>query len=347
MRDVLRAGADIADGRTTRGVEARRRLDELGLLSPAGVELALGSYLETSASERELDELVACVETAPRAHVLLSANVCTAALRALALATAAAPEVHVRPSRRDPIVADMLIDALANTATLGSYERVDVLVPRSGDAVHLYGSDETLRTVTEALPAGVSVWAHGTGYGLAVVGSNARLDVCAEGLARDVIVFDQAGCLSPRVVLAEGDAARAESLARCLDDAMTKLGETIPRGELSDETAAAITRYEHTLQTIGATWVGTHHVVGLDVAPRAFVLPPPARVVHVAAVDAASVGRLLADHARYVTVVGASGDGPVARAVAVLAPHARRAALGQMQRPPLDGPVDRRPTASA
>ena len=56
---------------------------------------------------------------------------------------------------------------------------------------------------------------------------------------------------------------------------------------------------------------------------------------------------LLAPWARYLTSIGADDQGPVTSTAHALAPRARRAALGEMQRPPLDGPVDmRRPGRS-
>jgi hypothetical protein len=83
--------------------------------------------------------------------------------------------------------------------------------------------------------------------------------------------------------------------------------------------------------------------VGLDLDPRALVLPPAARVVHVVPADAGSGPALLSPWADHLTCVGVGGEGEgLARAVEVMAPRARRAALGAMQRPPLDGPVDLR-----
>jgi hypothetical protein len=54
------------------------------------------------------------------------------------------------------------------------------------------------------------------------------------------------------------------------------------------------------------------------------------------------VDALLGPWAPFLTIVGADADGDLARAVRALAPRARKAPLGEMQRPPLDGPVDLR-----
>src|SRR5271165_4913288 len=77
-------------------------------LSLAGVELGF-SYLERDATDAELVRLVEAVTQAAHVHVILSANVFIAPLRALALARAAAPRVTLRPSPRDPVLAQALV----------------------------------------------------------------------------------------------------------------------------------------------------------------------------------------------------------------------------------------------
>src|SRR3954465_7334328 len=70
-------------------------------LSPEGVELAMTKSLEVDATDGEIASLVERAGDASRVGVILSSNVFVAALRAIALARAAAPKVVVRPSRRD------------------------------------------------------------------------------------------------------------------------------------------------------------------------------------------------------------------------------------------------------
>jgi hypothetical protein len=275
---------------------------------------------------------------------MLSANVCTAALRALAVAVATAPRVSVRPSRRDPALATLLVRALAEdgafAAAGGAIDLVEAISAQPGDELHVYGSDATVHEITASAAPGVVVRGHGAGLGVAVIGPEDALDQAASAVARDVIPFDQRGCLSPRAVLVEGDARRAGDFALALHTALGALSATVPRGSLDPETLAEIARYRASLQAVGDLWEGRDHVVGLDPAPRALVLPPAARVVHV--VPAAAGAALIGPWAGYLTTVGADAGAGLAAAVRALAPHARRARLGEMQRPPLDGPVDLR-----
>jgi hypothetical protein len=270
--------------------------------------------------------------------------VCVAALRALAVAVATAEVVRVKPSRRDPVLAELLVEALdadpGFSAAGGAIALVAEAAPRAGDELHVYGADATLVALRASTPPGVVVRGHGTGLGLAVVGAAAELDAAAAALARDVVAFDQRGCLSPRVALVEGDAARAEAFAASLDRALAVRGASVPRGA---RPSPEVAMYRAAIEAVGAVFAGRDHLVGLDPAPRALTLPPAERVVHVVPAAAIDAARLVAAWAPLVASLGADDlDAPLARAIAALAPGARRSALGRMQTPPLDGPVDRR-----
>ncbi|WP_437642636.1 acyl-CoA reductase [Sorangium sp. So ce854] len=353
---AVAAAARIADPRDPLGDEARRRLPSTSGLSPEGVELALGRHLEVAPSRGELDALVAAAGRARRCHVVLAANVCTAPLRAIAVAAATAPEVLVRPSRRDPVVAELLVRALQADEAFARAGGAIALVAdlaleddgdgAAGDApraeLHVYGSDQTVATLRARAGRGARVRGHGAGLGLAVVGPAAGLAEAARDIADDVVPFDQRGCLSPRFVLVEGPAERAEALARALHEALGEAGSRVPRGPLDDAARAEIAMYRATLEAVGWFREGEGHGVGLDPAPRSLLLPPAARLVHVAASGAAAAPALLAPIGGAITAIGAGGGGELVRAASAVAPRARVSALGRMQRPPLDGPVDLR-----
>src|SRR5262249_48273993 len=153
---------------------------------------------------------------APRAHVLLSAGVFTGALRAIAIALAASERAFVRMSRRDPTLARLLCDHAP-----GAFAVVDALHPEAHDHVWAYGRDQTLERVSAALPAGVILHRHGSGFGVAVLDAadEAELPGLCAGLARDVALFDQRGCLSPRVLVVQGSHELAQRAARALAEA--------------------------------------------------------------------------------------------------------------------------------
>lgn len=354
LRAVAIAGR-IADPGDPLGVEARARLREVTGLSREGIELALSNHLETSPSEEDIDSLLgSCAggfeggESA-RCYVVIAANVCTSALRAIAVGLASAPFVLVRPSSRDPVLAEMLARELGADAAFraagGSIEVVREVRPEAGDELHVYGSDPTVEALRASANPGVLVRGHGTGFGIAVIGAMADVKWAARGVARDVIPFDQRGCLSPRVVLVEGDAARAVEFGQALHEELLALSISIPRGELDVGDLGEFAIYRASIEAVGHYWEGVNHAVGVDPAPRALLLPPAARVVHIVPASAETAAVFIAPWARYITAVGADdNNGPVVRAIQACAPNARFSRLGAMQRPPLDGPVDRRPT---
>ncbi len=344
---VVAAGRRVADPGDPLGAEARRRLPGVSGLSPEGVELALADHLEVCPTADDLAALVGGAGSAPACHVVLSANVCVAALRAFAVAVATSEAVRVRPSRRDPVLAEILAAALAEDARFaaagGLVAIVAEVAPRPGDELHVYGSDATVAALRPSVAAGVVVRGHGTGLGLAVIGAGCDLGGAAAALARDVVAFDQRGCLSPRVALVEGCAARAESFAVALDRELAAWGDRVPRGAMALEAVAEVALYRSAIEAIGTFHAGRAHAVGVDPSPRAIVLAPADRVVHVVAAEAADAARLVGPWAPLVAALGADDlAAPLARAVAGITPGARRSALGSMQRPPLDGPVDRR-----
>jgi hypothetical protein len=307
-------------------------------LSPEGVALALDHHLEVDATDHEIAALVRAAGSAPRVAVVLSANVFVGALRAIALARAASDEVVVRPSRRDPAFARALV-LEAGDPSIVLDEALDVARCEGGE-IHVYGRDQTIDEVAARARPGVVVRGHGAGMGIAWISSRAELAAAAAGLASDVVVFDQRGCLSPRIALVEGDAPRALAFAHALHDELERRDVEIPRGQLPAGERGVAARYVATMTYAGTVLVGRDHAIGVACTVAPLVLPPPYRHVHVAPCGSRDAARAaLEPLAASVTTVG-SDDLDGARALAPS--RARAARLGAMQRPPLDGPVDLR-----
>lgn len=349
VRAVVRAGRRAADPFDAVGREARERLPSVTGLAAPLVESALAIHLETKPSDEELATLLSRAGSAPRCHVVLSANVCTAALRAIAVACATAPRVVVKPSRRDPVLAELLVRALGEDAAFahagGSIALAHAIVPEPGDEVHVYGADATIEAIRPTLPAGVTLRAHGTGFGVAIFEEGVDLDLEAHSLARDVVSFDQRGCLSARIAIVIGVASRAARAMRATARELAEWNEVAPRGALAPEDEADLRRYLTTVTALGASLEGPGFAVGLDEAPRSLLLPPAARAVHFAPATIEDLARLIAPWASKIAAIGVAPGAERAVDVRALAPRARISRLGHMQLPPLDGPVDLRDDA--
>jgi hypothetical protein len=336
---ALRAAARLVDRGDPLHREAMERLPpETGLPAPS-VLAALDACLERSATKEELASLLASVPQARRVRVVLAGNVFVAPVRALALAWASAPEVIVKPSRRGRVVLELLTRALQEDGEEGSVALADALVAEPDESVHAYGSDAALEAIRGALPPGTRFWGHGHGFGIAAL--DAFSPEVLRGLARDVAYFDQRGCLSPRLVVWVGSEEDGAALARGLHEELEALARELPPGLEAPEETAARRRYLAAMEAVGDVVSGATAVVGFQAEPEGVLVPSFPRGVHV--VQASGTERayeLLAPWARWVTCLG--GSGAAAEQVARAIPWARRAEPGRMQRPPLDGPVDRR-----
>lgn len=328
--------------RAARDVSARPELaEEIARstgLSRANVRRALAEHLEVDPTDGELRQLVAHAGHATRVAVILASNVFVGALRAIALALASAENVVVRPSRRDPAFARALVAGVGD-ARIVLDEAFDVTTLDSGE-VHIYGSDETIRDVRSRVRPGVRVVAHGSGLGVAWISANADIAVASRGLAEDIAVFDQRGCLSPRIVLVEGEPSRADVFADALHSELVRMDVEIPRGDLSGDVRAESDRYIAAMTYAGRVLASPGHVVGIAPPASALVSCPAYRHVHVMPVatesDAASV---LAPLSAVLIAMGSDDEAAARR----LAPKwARISTLGRMQKPPFDGPVDGR-----
>jgi hypothetical protein len=337
LRRLLEAARDVYAQRARLAADVAHATG----LSVPGVELGFAS-LERDASDEDLRALVAGAGDAARVHVILSANVFVAPLRAIALAWAAAPQVTLRPSSRDPVLARALVNALASSGERAVVldEDRDVASVTEG-AVHVYGRSETIAAVR--VRARVAVRAHGPGMGVALVAARDDAAEAAEALAADVVPFDQRGCLSPRVVFVEGDVARAAAFARLVHEQLRAWGARVPRGVLSPEERAEASRWVDAATFAGDCWAGVDHAVALATVGAPLSVPPAGRHLLVAGAPTLDDAfARLAPIAPFMVAVGARDR----TALASRAPaHARLLPLGRMQHPPLDGPVDRRADA--
>lgn len=325
------------------------RLEELArasFMSVQGAELALTTALETHPTSNEVEELVACARAkhvragapVPTVWVVLSATVFTAAHRAAALALSVSPRVKLKPSRRQPHFARAL-----EQASGGLFEVVDDLEPGPLDLVMVYGSDETLGDVRQTLPASVRFDGYGHGMGVAVVGAGADLDESARGLALDMVLFEQQGCLSPRLAFLDVT-CDARAFVDNLTAALTNWQVKVPLGQQASAHLAQAAWERRVASTFahvtpcGAGWIAEYpeqwcheNRVPLSNSPRSIAL-----------VHARQPLALLGAISKLVTCIGVAGDEQLRRDITRVCPSARRVELGAMQCPRFDGPVDRR-----
>lgn len=222
-------------------------------LSPEGLEVALGAVLGGVAGE-PVARLLADAAGATAGHrppgspvlVVLASNLPALAVQPLLPALALRRPVLVKSSSAEPLFAAAFLAALAAreprlapglaaAAWHGGDAALEATVLETAGTVIAYGDQPALDDLERRAPG--KVVGYGPKTSLAVLGAGARAEEVAAGLARDVALFDQRGCLSIGAVYTAGSAAAiAEALAREL----AVLADLWPPGPVDPAEAGAV-----------------------------------------------------------------------------------------------------------
>jgi len=231
--------------------EPRRRLDPMWsqacALSPAGLQAGVQAVLGGVRGRplRQLLSQAGRAEDDSLISVILAANLPALAVQPLLPALAARRPVLLKSPSSEPFFAATFVTRLAEREPrLG--EAVAALTWRGGDArlerpvmaasgrVLAYGEAETMARLRRSLAD--RLVAYGPKISLAVI-DDGEPERIAEGLARDVALFDQRGCLSVHAVLTTRD---AEALAQALARQLSALAESWPPGPAAPAQMAAV-----------------------------------------------------------------------------------------------------------
>lgn len=231
-------------------------------LSPEGLTEALDVVLGGLRSGAASALLEAPPTPGPRAlaGAILAGNIPGLAAQCLLPALLAGRPLLLKSASDEPVFAPALVDALvarapeladAFAAVRFPGTRTDLLEAAFAPAERLvaYGGGEAV----EALRArfGARLVAHGPKASLAVVAGDVDLLSVARGLARDVALFDQRGCLSVQAVyvVANGAEALAERLAWALELESRRL----PPGPIEPALAAQVQQLRAEAELRGLT----------------------------------------------------------------------------------------------
>lgn len=186
------------------------------------------------------------------ALVVLASNLPALAVQPLLPALAARRPVLLKSPTAEPFFAPAFVralverlpalgDAVAARVWAGGEEDLEAPLLERAGVVVAYGGDEALASLEHRARTLGS--ARFVGYGpktsLAAIGRDADPEVVASGLARDVALFDQRGCLSIAAVYAEGGEDRARGVAEALARELDRLARTWPPGPADPESAGA------------------------------------------------------------------------------------------------------------
>ncbi len=330
--EVVRQGLDLALEGWDR--EALRRLADAELGSPGG---AVVNGFETTA-------------------VLLGGALPTPTLLSLVAPLALRSPVLAKTSQHDPVTACVfaralsaadpdLADALEVVSFPGSDEqRMRAML--AADCIVATGSDETIASLASRVRPSVRFVGHGHRVSVAALGpralSGAALEKAARGLALDVALWDQLGCLSPVSVFVAGD---PRPVAEAIADELEALASRLPCGTADREAQVAFVhaRDEAQLRAAAGHGVEVRAGTGWAVVCEADARHRPAPLhrflrVHPVAGEAALCDALrpLGPHLAGVALAGFGSATPgVSTALADLG-ASRICPPGRLQAPPLD-----------
>ncbi|HTL59437.1 MAG TPA: acyl-CoA reductase [Candidatus Limnocylindrales bacterium] len=243
----------------------------------------------------------------------------------------------------------------------GGSSELEAALFEEADCVTATGSDESLASIQKRLPPRKRFLSYGHRVSFSYVAKDAltawNAKTVAERATRDVVAWNQLGCLSPHVIyVQEGGSLTAEKFAELLADALAQCEASEPRGELPAAMAAAISSRRSFYEVRAAHAPDTHQwcsrdstawTVVYEADPR-FQLSCLHRFVYVKGVkELAEVLQNADAYRRKISTVGlAVPDKDTQDLVTQLARWGatRICPIGQMQNPPLSWRHDGRPT---
>jgi hypothetical protein len=172
-------------------------------------------------------------------HALLVKSPC------LVKTAAAEPVLPVLLARSLAREAPWLESAVAAIHWPGADAEVGRALFREADAIVAFGDDDTLALVRSWAPVGARFRGHGHRVSFGVIGREALrgevIDDTAARVARDIVLFDQQGCMSPHLFYVE--CGKTPTIRILAEKVAARLGDEearAPRRAIAPEEAAAI-----------------------------------------------------------------------------------------------------------
>ena len=110
----------------------------------------------------------------------------------------------------------------------GGTAGLDAALCRGVDLVLAYGGQSTLQSLQALCPSSAEFHGYGHRVSFGLVTAGAASDAVARGFARDVLLYDQGGCLSPHTIFVQGPQAAVLKFAAQLADALLEAARQAP-----------------------------------------------------------------------------------------------------------------------
>ena len=117
-------------------------------------------------------------------------------------------------------VAPTLADCVCFAEWPGGTRELDAALCREADLIMAHGSDGTLTDLRALCPTGTPFVGYGHRVSFGLLLPDADWQDAAFGFAKDILIYDQGGCLSPQTLYVLGDFDAAKRFAAVLADAL-------------------------------------------------------------------------------------------------------------------------------
>ncbi len=287
---------------------------------------------------------------------LLAGNHPAASIEGLCLPLLQGKPVLAKLPSRDPAtalwfsVALKEVDAqLADCIALQRFDHNDTQTLtrflNSSAELIAYGRDETMQALRQQLSPAQQLTTHGTRVGYAFVAAKvfnntAQVSDTAEQLALDIAAYDQRGCFSPAAVFAQTDDKQiAQAFAQQLAEALERIHQTLPLGELPDSVAFAQHSWRAVAAVTGQLWQGESASVSCETLQSLRSTPGWRCIAVHPCADVGHFLDILQSQTNAISTIGIAGGNEslnaMGQACAERNIQARLCKAGEMQRPTL------------
>ena len=122
----------------------------------------------------------------------------------------------------------------------GGTSELDAALCTQSDLVMAHGGDPALRDLRALCPKETPFVGYGHRVSLGVLLPNADRQEAARGFAKDILLYDQGGCLSPQSIFVVGDGNKVRAFSSLLAEALTTASQQYPLPVRAGRASAAV-----------------------------------------------------------------------------------------------------------
>lgn len=122
----------------------------------------------------------------------------------------------------------------------GGTSELDAALCTQTDLIMAHGGDSTLRDLQSLCPPQTPFVGYGHRVSFGVLLPDADAEEAARGFAKDILLYDQGGCLSPQTIFVVGDGNKVHTFSSVLSEALSKAAQLYALPVRSEQAAGTV-----------------------------------------------------------------------------------------------------------